>query len=114
MRVKRSTFACTKNQSIENPLDPFSTMTVGEPFPVQCKCSLRPPRSMSRPKGEGATSHLGLLALLGDCATPNCNANERSHTTIKCRVKELCIRNLSVVVPRGPRSPDGRLEVSAA
>src|SRR2546425_11574404 len=41
----------TRDQSRANALAPASRMTVGEPRPVQLKCSLRPPMSRRRPGG---------------------------------------------------------------
>jgi len=49
--VKPETRDCTRNQSKEKSPSPFSTTTVGLPFPVQFTCSRWPPRSTSFPSG---------------------------------------------------------------
>src|SRR5882757_5810380 len=54
MRVKPETRACTRVQSREKSPKPFSTTTVGRPFPVQFTCSRWPPRSTSFPGGLGS------------------------------------------------------------
>src|SRR5579872_1965483 len=53
IRVNLDTPGCTNAQSIEKASSPFSTTTVGEPFPVQWRCIRRPPISMRLPKGRG-------------------------------------------------------------
>src|SRR5215813_7616032 len=53
MRVKLLTASCTKTQSVEISPMPTSTTTVGESWPVQCKCILWPATSKSLPGGAG-------------------------------------------------------------
>src|SRR5215475_6327456 len=53
MRVNLLTASCTKTQSVEMSPMPTSTTTVGEPWPVQCKCILWPATSRSFPGALG-------------------------------------------------------------
>ena len=45
-------FGCTSAQSMENAPPPAIKMTLGDPFPVQYRCNLRPPPSVIWP-GDG-------------------------------------------------------------
>src|SRR5215813_2291019 len=69
MRVKLLTASCTKTQSVEISPMPTSTTTVGEPWPLQCKCILWPATSKSLPGGVGIGG--------SDCAGVS-NANGKS------------------------------------
>lgn len=62
---------------MENAPPPAIRITVGLPFPVQCRCSWRPPISISRPGG-GCSSAAGPCArACAKMSNPRIRARER-------------------------------------
>src|SRR5215470_15797038 len=113
IRVNLLTASCTKTQSVEKSPMPTSTTTVGEPWPVQCKCILWPATSKSLPGGAGIggsdcaqasllddksaiTKTDGTIARQGKRIPPSRGTKEASRSLVASRNLE---RN------RGPKRP---------